>query len=146
MRLGVGLILIAVVSQSALAQKTYRWKDAEGQVHYGDQPPAEGAEEVRLLLGKGKRSPPAPDSASGDFQINLPDESAAVSEQAIEDECLRRQKQLDSYRKSVRIVETDGQGHQREYDAEEVAALIAKTEDQVMELCGEPVLRQGAEN
>ncbi|MBI1733449.1 MAG: DUF4124 domain-containing protein [Gammaproteobacteria bacterium] len=33
---------------SALADEIYRWVDAQGRVHFGDKPPAEGAERVEV--------------------------------------------------------------------------------------------------
>ena len=42
-----GLILLIAFATSASAG-VYRWVDDSGQVHFGDRPPADGAEQVRL--------------------------------------------------------------------------------------------------
>jgi hypothetical protein len=46
MRLIIALVL-ATLTVSTTAQ-VYRWVDDSGQVHFGDRPPADGAEQVRL--------------------------------------------------------------------------------------------------
>lgn len=46
------LLLLALVSGPAAAQKVYRWVDKNGQVHYGDSIPPEYADRDRDLINK----------------------------------------------------------------------------------------------
>lgn len=46
------LVLLALVSGPAAAQKVYKWVDENGQVHYGDKIPPEYANQDREVLNK----------------------------------------------------------------------------------------------
>ena len=46
------LVLLALVSGPAAAQKLYKWVDENGQVHYGDKIPPEYANQDREVLNK----------------------------------------------------------------------------------------------
>jgi len=46
----VPLLLLGLLSGPAIAQKLYRWVDANGQVHYGDHVPPEYANQDREVL------------------------------------------------------------------------------------------------
>jgi hypothetical protein len=46
------LLLLAVASGPAVAQKLYKWVDKDGQVHYGDRIPPEYADQDRDVLNK----------------------------------------------------------------------------------------------
>lgn len=46
------LLLLAVASGPAAAQKVYKWVDKDGQVHYGDKIPPEYATQDREVLNK----------------------------------------------------------------------------------------------
>ena len=46
------LVLLALVSGPAAAQKLYKWVDENGQVHYGDKVPPEYANQDREVLNK----------------------------------------------------------------------------------------------
>jgi hypothetical protein len=46
----VPLLLLGLLSGPALAQKLYKWVDANGQVHYGDSVPPEYASQDREVL------------------------------------------------------------------------------------------------
>jgi hypothetical protein len=46
----VPLLLLGLLSGPALAQKLYKWVDANGQVHYGDRVPPEYANQDREIL------------------------------------------------------------------------------------------------
>ena len=46
------LVLLALVSGPAAAQKVYKWVDENGQVHYGDKVPPEYANQDREVLNK----------------------------------------------------------------------------------------------
>jgi hypothetical protein len=46
------LLMLALASTPAAAQKLYKWVDKNGQVHYGDRIPPEYAEQDREVLNK----------------------------------------------------------------------------------------------
>jgi len=48
----LSLLLLALVSGPAAAQKLYKWVDKDGQVHYGDRIPPEYADQDRELLNQ----------------------------------------------------------------------------------------------
>lgn len=49
MRQGILFALLLLVSAWAAAQQVYRWVDAEGVVHYSDQPPPDGSVEAETV-------------------------------------------------------------------------------------------------
>lgn len=51
MRVAIVAVALGVISAGALAQ-VYSWKDANGQMHYSDQPPREKPESARKIETK----------------------------------------------------------------------------------------------
>lgn len=51
-RLLAPLLLLALASAPAIAQKLYKWYDENGQVHYGDRIPPEYANQDREILNR----------------------------------------------------------------------------------------------
>lgn len=51
---GTLLLAASITALPVQAQEIYRWRDADGRMHYADRPPASGAEAQRL------NRPPAP--------------------------------------------------------------------------------------
>ena len=58
------LLLCALIPANALAQQIYKWTDANGQVHYTDQPPPDRAA-GSVAVDKGPTPPPPPPAAAG---------------------------------------------------------------------------------
>lgn len=119
----------------------YRWKDAQGHVHYGDQPPASGAQKIDEPPPP---SPLSPDEANAQLEaIRAKREAAnedaakAREEKAKEqanrkqraEECAALQRQLDSMRAAQRIQSADGHwytGDERVQQERELEKTIAK--------------------
>jgi hypothetical protein len=119
----------------------YRWKDAQGRVHYGDQPPATGAQKI-------EESPPpsplSPEEANAQLEAirakrdaAAEDAAKAREEKAKEEakrkqragECAALQRQLDSMRAAQRIQSADGHwytGDERVQKERELENTIAK--------------------
>ena len=122
MKIGISAALFAAAAFAAapVAQAdVYKWKDASGNVHYGDQP-ANGAEKVST----------GPDNSEA-----APDTSADDAQQKRDAECKRKRDQLDTYQKASRIVEKDALGNEKEYDAKDKEALMAVQQAKVKEAC-----------
>lgn len=111
------LLLAALVPGVAADGRIYRWVDAQGRVHYGDQP-ARGASEVRVprVDASGSPAPAAPAISQAD--------------------CDRTRAELDNYRQAKDIVERDALGKERRYTPEERQQLIAITEGKLAAACG----------
>jgi hypothetical protein len=117
----LGFVLLLAAAAAGADGKTYRWVDAQGNVHYGDQPPANATVVAPKPTDSAAPSPP-------------PASTAAASGLGPE-ECDRRQKQLDSYKAASSITETDGLGNKREYSEDERNKLIARTEQAIRDGC-----------
>ncbi len=73
--LALALVLAALAGAAAADSVTWRWVDAAGVVHYSDQPPPPGAqqvEQVRLSSGRADAVPGyATRKAAEDFPVTL---------------------------------------------------------------------------
>lgn len=114
------VLLATLFAAGVTAGEVYKWVDKDGKVHYGDKPKHE-AQPVAPKIG-------ATASESAD-----PD--AANKEAARTANCARKKTQLDGYRKTPSIKETNGLGETREYSEAERQKLIAVTEQQVTAAC-----------
>lgn len=67
MNLASRIVLCAFAAAAAgpVAAETYKWVDAQGQVHYSDRPPPDGAEKVELLPIQTYKVPVTEYAASG---------------------------------------------------------------------------------
>ena len=122
MKIGISAALFAAAAFAAApaAQAdVYKWKDASGNVHYGDQP-ANGAEKVST----------GPDNSEA-----APDTAADDAQQKRDAECKRKRDQLDTYQKASRIVEKDALGNEKEYSADDRKKLIDSIQKQIAENC-----------
>lgn len=122
MRLAAGVMGVCMAMSAHAA--VYKWTDANGRVHYGDQP-ASGAVEVNAGSINGSA---APDTA---------DAPADNAQQKKAEECSRRRDQLANYKRATRIVETDALGNQKEFNDDERKKLLERTEKQVADSCGD---------
>jgi len=92
----LGSTLAAVALHAAASGGTYRWVDAQGAVHYGDQPPS-GVVAVTV--------PPSLPAGSGEEQNQLQllsqQRSQEEAEQAKKQEEVSKQRQRDESRKAA---------------------------------------------
>lgn len=122
-----------VVATPALAQ-TYKWKDAEGKIHYSDQPPPPNVKD--LTVAPRKQAAPATPPAKGEAptkaktyaeqeaefrkrQVEQAEREAAqkkLADEAAEKKrnCDQVRGQLKSLQAGVRITQTNANG-EREY-------------------------------
>lgn len=132
MRLSV-VMMGACLAMSALTAHAamYKWKDANGRVHYGDQP-ASGAVEVNAGALNGSAAPDPSD---------VPAEN---TQQKKAEECSRKRDQLANYKKASKIVETDSLGNQKEFNEDERKKLLERTQKQLTDSCGDSPEEAGA--
>lgn len=118
------IFLLAVAGTSAAASKVYRWVDVRGQVHYSDRPAEDAREvqEVKVKFGAATESVE-------------PGEDPAVLEARRVSGCATKRQQLTSYEASVRLVERDSLGREREFTPEERQLLIARTRGEIEQQC-----------
>jgi hypothetical protein len=137
-------ILMSVLLLAAFgagAGQIYKWVDAQGRYHYGDQPqPGWTPVEVKPIGGPAPErdtptdAAPQPTTATG---TKPGADDSAAREKLRAEECQRRKEQLDTYRRAPKIVERNQLGEEREFSEEQRLKLIEQTQRQVKELCGE---------
>ena len=115
------VVTALLFSASALASDVYKWKDAHGNVHYGDKP-KQGGEAVDVQPGSGP--------GESDESVKSRDARSA--------ECEKKKTQLETYRKAPSLSETDNLGKTREYSEAERQQFLALQEKKVAELCAPP--------
>ncbi len=126
MAMGMCMSMSVLTAQAAV----YKWKDADGRVHYGDQATA-GAQKVDGAVVNGA----AADEA---------DNAADQSKQKHAEECGRKRDQLANYKKASKIIETDSLGNQKEFNDDERQKLIEKTQKQVTDGCADVAVPDAA--
>lgn len=115
------VLALCVSCAPALASDVYKWKDAQGNVHYGDKPKT-GGEEVEMH-GTGGKGPALHDPAE-------------VAKQTERDaECQRKKQKLGVYQAAPSISETDNLGKTREYSEEERKQFLQRYEKETSEAC-----------
>ncbi|MES2488845.1 MAG: DUF4124 domain-containing protein [Pseudomonadota bacterium] len=135
MRLSVmvmGLCMASLASVSMAQAGVYKWKDANGRVHYGDQAPS-GAEKVKTGPDNSEAAPVEGNGSDAEKQ-----------QQKKIEECSRKRDQLTTYKKASRIVETDSLGNKKEFNDEERQKLIDRTQKDIADGCGELTDSEGA--
>jgi hypothetical protein len=112
-------LLLALVAGAAAGERTYRWVDEKGRVHYSDMPNPRGE---RVQVSPGSRVQATP-------------KDGAESLAARQLECQRKKDQLTVYSSSAEITETDSLGRTRSYTADEKVQLLERTRQQMTETC-----------
>ena len=135
------LALALALGCSAAVADVYRWTDAQGRTHYGDRPPAGGAEKIN--------EPPPPSDLTPEQANAKLDAIRAQREAAAEDrakakeaqakataerkqraqECASARRQLDSMRAAQRVRDAEGNwytGEQRLDKQRELEKAIRK--------------------
>ena len=112
-------VICCCFAVTAVAADVYKWKDAQGHVHYGDQP-KQNSEKVNV-------NPAHADD---------PAEAGAKAQRAkVIAECGRKRDQLMTYQNAARIVEKDALGNEKEYNDADRQRLIQVTQKQIADQC-----------
>ena len=138
---GLLSLLLLLMGATAQAGDIYRWTDAQGRTHYGDQPPASGAEKIT------EPPPPSdlsPEEANARLEAIRAQRQTAAEEQAqARDaqaktaaeqkqraaECAAIRQQRDGMQAAQRIRDPDGKwytGEERLKKMQDLEAAIRK--------------------
>lgn len=128
---------------SVAAEQIYKWKDADGVVHYTDTPPPKGTEVDKVAVKAGP-VPPAPAAeqtpAPGAATAATPATSAQAATQVAAlratacDNARKRQQQLASLPSVSMDLDKDGTPEQ--LNAEQHAAQLDRANQAVANYCG----------
>ena len=139
MRYSIFLILMA--SMSLNAGSIHKWTDEEGNVHYGDSPPASAKTEgVRVLAAPTNpgKSLPRLGSSGGDAGGNAgsdPGNNQQVPEDQARLACEKAREDLKVIGKSDRIKLRDADGNTRYMTSEEIEERRIQSEADVERFC-----------
>lgn len=131
-------------SASTMAGKVYKWVDKDGNVHFGDQPPSEQAEQVNIP----KHTPDthyeermrAQQEKQASEQIEREEKQKHAAEEKQEAEqvkkrCLAAKDNLRILREAGRVYTLDDKGERVYVDDKDRAARIKEAETVVKEAC-----------
>lgn len=135
------LVPLVLTSAAAQAGDIYRWTDAQGRVHYGDQPPPGDAQKI---TEPPPPSPLSPDEVNAKLEAIRAQRKAAAEESALAKEakakiaaeqkqraaeCTAARRQSDSMAAAQRIRDQDGHwytGDERVQKMRDLEAAIRK--------------------
>lgn len=139
---------LVLVSCNAIAAGAYRWVDAQGQVHFSDQPPADLGSAERVNIKVSSDHPVAqPVSAktatAKQEQPTIPSKPQTRSEKATQkaqDEqraanCRTAKANLEAFNRNHSMRFTLPDGSVRPLTAEERAERVKRSEEAVKEYC-----------
>lgn len=135
-------LFAALMSAAVMASPLYRWVDAQGKVHYGDQPPPQqDAEQVELkYLGKGKptappESAPQEQGAGADPVLELLEPDSSLRLKPSPQRCAEARQRLQVYTKARRLENTDEYGQRKVLSDTEREKYIAGAREDVQRAC-----------
>lgn len=121
------VVAVLCVSAAASAADIYKWTDAQGRVHYGNQPQTDTASKVEVN---------APASQVERQQER--NQELATNEKTKKqfEDCKRSKEQLLTYQNAASIVQKDALGGEKELDATQRAKLVQVTQQRIKDSCG----------
>lgn len=139
-----GLVLFvvaALASGGALAADVYRWVDAEGKVHYGQQVPPDAQNPTRVVVPSPSTPPPADAAPTAPGAIppaaDVPaDELEAEKKALTRQKCEQARAQLKKYDEARFMLTKDANGQERRATAEEEAAERVRVKREIAANCG----------
>ncbi len=129
LRIGL-LVLLPMLLMSGTGQagqtKLYKWVDAQGNVHFGDQASAKtNAEEMVVRTAGPSGNAPAKDEEKGKAQPSKADS----------EECKAAQKRLDEYNRAPFLYETGDDGKRHILPEKERQEIMNAAKEQVDVVC-----------
>lgn len=133
-------LLSALMSATVMAGPLYRWVDAQGKVHYGDQPPPQqDTEQVELkYIGKGEPTPPPKDAEpepGADPVLNLLEPDPSLLLKPSPERCAAARQRLQIYINARRLENTDEYGQRKILSDAERQKYIAGAREDVQRAC-----------
>ncbi|MDH3714625.1 MAG: DUF4124 domain-containing protein [Gammaproteobacteria bacterium] len=143
-----GLVLLLAFTGAAAGAKVYKWVDEDGNVHFGDRPPADAAQELQIKV-RPSTAPPSqalPGSTNRTSISEVMEEERLRRKEAREQEqqaretrqrnCVLARDKLRSFEESNYLYDVDSSGKRRILsDAQRETAEKAARED-VQRFCG----------
>jgi len=130
------IYLVLVVSTSLNAGTIHKWVDENGNVHYGDAPPAKTkSENVRVQSAPSNPGKPLPrlGTPDSDKEAGQPDQQ--VSSEQAERYCNEARSDLNIINNSSRIRVKQADGSERYLSDVEIAQRKSQSEATVDEFC-----------
>ena len=135
------IYLILAVSTSLNAGSIQKWTDENGNVHYGDAPPARTkSENVRVLSAPSNPGKALPRLNSSNDSGQAENDKAAGNKQEVSDKqasniCASARADLDLLNNSIRIKLQQPDGEVRYLNESEIAERKAATQIEVNRFC-----------
>lgn len=156
----INWLLLALLSGSLLAAapaaaETYKWKDADGKVHYSDHPPPPNAKDESIIKPRKQSTPAATDKGApaakaktyteqeADFkkrQVEAAEREAEEKKKA--DEAAQKQKNCEQARAELRtlqaggrVTQTNAQGEREYLNDAQIAQEIERSKKVVDSWC-----------
>lgn len=134
----IALIALLILPLAAGAATVYKWTDAEGNVHFSDQPDSlPQAEKLDVPVNRAGTTPPRPaapsDEAAGEAVPQQPD--AAARREIRDKNCAIARKTLEHNENIDRMYRLDEQGERVFLTDEERDSLLKRSRDDVAEWC-----------
>lgn len=140
------LLLCALLLPGLAVAEIYRWVDAQGRVHFGQQPPA-GAEQIEVrpqVIEQDDATRERLQRAERFFEARQDEREQAAADAAVrqakqqehEQKCSRLRGQLAQLEEGGRFYRRDAQGEPVFYSDEELAAARRELADQLAMHCG----------
>lgn len=152
--ISLGALLLAA-SPAMAAGEMYRWVDANGQVHYSDQPPPADAKDIKSMRSKGIEpieSDDSDDSAEPSYveqnaafeerqAKKAEDQAKAAEEKRAEDErkknCQLARSNYNTVSVGGRITRVNAQGEREYLSDEEIESETAEARRAMEQWCNE---------
>lgn len=138
-------LFIFIVSSSAFSTGVYKWKDADGNIHYGDRP-TNTAEKMKVRSGH------TPDKHLGErmqrrdrlLSVLNEEREAKKSEKILlaqqkahqEKKCSEAKKNLSKYKSAGYLYKLDEQGNRNILEDKEHALALERAQESVDQWCG----------
>jgi len=141
--------LLIMLALGASGAEIYKWVDEAGRVHFGDRPPAEGAEPVELDVSPAPAAPAPSDAERAEKRRRLLEafakeraEKEAAIEQAKQEKaeraanCARARERLRKVREATYLYDYDESGNRVIFSDEQREEATRQAKAEVERWCG----------
>ncbi len=138
-------LLLLIFASTAFSASVYKWKDADGNIHYGDRPTIDSAEEVKVRTGHKPDQSLKGRQQKRDRLLEIFDEErnekrsdqALAAQQKTEQQqkCSNARDKLEQYRTAGYLYKLDDNGNRTILEDEAHAGALEMAEDSVNHWC-----------